>query len=460
MIRPFFPRFCLFALLATGCARPATATAGPPADRAADAAIQQRLQTTVVDSDYDGVDFVKVLDDVRKRHGINLLPNWPAFESAGVERNRRIELHLKQVSLATLLDNILLNVTSETELAWMVIDGIVIVSTKEDLARRSETRLYDVSDLLGSQFELRRFSNTPILRLTLAGGGKGGGGLFGGGAGMLEPRAEAVEFVDVNRLIELVESTVDPESWRDAGGNVGSIRSYGNSLLVTQTLSAHEQIAALFKLLRSNRAMPLVADAYIVSRSAADVAKWKQAVGASFPRLNGEQVRAATAGEGARVVFRGTSSGSNGRRFWFSSLTQRMVVASYSPVLGDGVWAVNPEIVAVNHGLELIALPLVSADDNSLSLDVQMAWSPKVDVRDKPVTLGPAVVSPVAGSGSPSAVASGPAVGTIELTSRHMRTVSTTVRMPLGEAVALSIPGDDGGEHEDWLILHVRRAGP
>ncbi len=148
-----------------------------------DLALAARLKATSVDADFDGIDFDKVLDSLRSKHNVNILANWPALEAAGIARNARVEVHLKQVTLATLLENILAMVGKETELGYSPLNGIVIVSTKEDLARRTVLRIYDVSDLLGSQYELRRFANTPILRLQLAGGETTGGAALHGGLG-------------------------------------------------------------------------------------------------------------------------------------------------------------------------------------------------------------------------------------------------------------------------------------
>lgn len=484
----------------TACAQPAGGTANPPRDSSAapqvemnlDTALAARLKATRLDADYDGVDFNKVLDDLRKRFDLNILVNWTALDAVGIARNKRTEIHLKQVTLDTMLNNVLAIIGGDdTELGFCPMNGIIVISTKEDLARRTIKRVYDVSDLLGSQYELRRFANTPILRLQLAGGettggaavasipppqpkggtgggGSAGGGLFGGGGGVSrapEPAAQAATFVDVDRIVELIETTVDPESWREAGGNIGSVRPFGGSLIVVQTASAHQEIDELLTLLRECRPASLDADAAIVRMLPADAAKWRAGVGAGFPRLTAEQGRAAMAA--GQRVFHGTTSGHNGQRMWFSTLTQRMVIASYSPVLGDGVWGAAPDVVAVNEGLELIALPLVAPDDGSLALDVQMAWAAPAEVQTHEVTLGPSVGIIVGGGDSAKAGAvagaSRAATATVELATRRMRTVSTSVRLKLGEAIALSIPGaaDANGAKadEDWLIIHVRKPG-
>lgn len=57
---------------------------------------------------------------------------------------------------------------------------------------------------------------------------------------------------DFESLIELVTSTIQPETWREAGGTQGEIRSHGStlSLVITQTQAVHEQIEDLLTQLR------------------------------------------------------------------------------------------------------------------------------------------------------------------------------------------------------------------
>ena len=75
-----------------------------------------------------------------------------------------------------------------------------------------------------------------------------------------------------------------------------------------------------------------------------------------------------------------------------------------------------------------------------------MAWIPPSTVHEREVSLG---------KDQPDA--------TIDRVSRSMRTVSSNVTLPLGHAIALTIPQsvESGGgavEFEDWLILRVKRS--
>src|SRR5262249_53386825 len=163
-----------------------------------------------------------------------------------------------------------------------------------------------------------------------------------------------------------------------------------------------------------------------------------ESVGSKFPRLSAEQAAALAREAGAQVAFTGTTSGRNGERLWFSTLKQRYVLGTPIPIVGERVWAGQQNPVAVHEGPELITLPLLAPDGASRTMDVQMGWAPPAEIRERKVAVCPAMV---ATSESDSKTPRGADVTTsIDLPTRRMQTVSTTVRMQLGEHVALSIP--------------------
>lgn len=493
-------RFHALAFLTCVCTAGATNVAQAQPEAAApadsDSEMVRRLDETIVDAKYDRIDFSRIIDDLRDRYQLNIHVNWSSVSTAGVERDARVEVRLKQVPLSTLLDFILVAVGgTRADLGYEVHRGVILISTRDELSRKTVVRAYDLTDLIRSGYNTRRFANTPILRLRIAGGeatggvpiadagsaaaqqsggmgGGGGAGLFGGGGAgvdveMEEEAAVAATFEHIDEAVDLVQSLVEPESWREAGGAIGMVRTSGNLLIVTHTLDVHRQIDILLNFIRRAAPVAIDADAWIVRIPKNNVSTWRTAIGESFPRIGADRVSAATGREiGIKVVFQGTCSGFNGRRIWFSHLTQRCVLGSYIPVLGDGVWSVQPVIESVNEGLELIALPMVAPDGQSMTLDVQMAWAPSAELRQQPVTLGPQVAI-VRGYGELAASAQTPvspasaiaATGSIDLPTRRMRTVSTSARLRFGDAIALSIPDNINApafDDEDWLILHVR----
>ena len=457
----------LLAILILSAADPVEARLPQAASHAAapagqDEAVLSLLQNTVVDADYDRLDFERVIADLRERFKLNIHVSWAALEAAGVRRDQRIEIHLRQITLATMLEILLREASSgiDEPLSYHVQDGVLIITSGERAREDTVMRAYDVSDLLESGYAIRRFANTPVLGLELTGrefvGGEkpqekqgGGGGGMGGGGGSLfsgEDPARYSEMERIESIINLVIESIDPDTWAEAGGEPGTIRVFGSTMLIRHTMRTHQRIAEFFSVLRGSRPEALDVDATIVRVRADKAAQWRREVGPGFPRLNpqqSEQLAQATAAEG--VLFRGSSSGFNGQGLWFSALTQRDVLTGHMPVVAQQVSAFASITQQSTAGLELIVLPLLTPQSDEMTLDVQMAWIPSTQAATRPITLGP-----------------GAAETTVDQTVRSMRSVSSTTKLKVGDAIALSIPNqlsDQGAamEWEDWLVVRVRK---
>src|SRR5262249_61194227 len=125
-------------------------------------------------------------------------------------------------TLQKVLDEILAGIGGgETELGYDISDGVVTISTKEDLARRREIKVYNVEDLL---INVPKFAgpqpNLQQIGQNQGGGGGGGGfgggggggsgqGVFGGGGGGSGNQEEPTEQATVETLIQLIQTTID-----------------------------------------------------------------------------------------------------------------------------------------------------------------------------------------------------------------------------------------------------------
>ena len=172
--------------------------------------------------------------------------------------------------------------------AWGQGDAVVA----EDAAPPLVTRLYDISRLTTSrqQFPLDDESgNRPgaMHQMTggfgsggqaggMGGGGMGGGGGGGGGGGYfslpMEPaqfggggsnggaaQVQAVKTALMQQLEErgesissLIISHIAPQSWTNSGVGTGEITELGNTLLIRQTESIHQQVAEFLKSLTNS----------------------------------------------------------------------------------------------------------------------------------------------------------------------------------------------------------------
>lgn len=163
----------------------------------------------------------EALEHIAKTTGLNIIPNWAAFELEGVDRTTEIDVSLPEGIPVGQALSILLEQASGgfAELDWVVKDGIVHVTTLEDLAQRFvTTELHDVRDMLSAA--------TP---------------------GDFDRQTR------VQQIIELIQDTVESDAWKVNGGTIGSIAEMDGVLVITATPAMHEETAQLLDKLRQTK---------------------------------------------------------------------------------------------------------------------------------------------------------------------------------------------------------------
>ncbi|MCA9257438.1 MAG: hypothetical protein KDA33_17445, partial [Phycisphaerales bacterium] len=92
-----------------------------------------------------------VVDDLRIQTGLNIVPNWSALEAVAIEKDDVVTLDLSNVTYGNALNLILDEVSGgEVDLGVEVDEGVVRISTKDDLENRTLVHVYNVQDLVGS----------------------------------------------------------------------------------------------------------------------------------------------------------------------------------------------------------------------------------------------------------------------------------------------------------------------
>ena len=158
-----------------------------------------------------------VIAFLRDYSGVNIVVNWRAMEISGIEKGTTVTLTLRDVSCKKALEEILATVGAEVELGYFVDEGVVRISTKEDLGTNTRAVVYDVEDLVADE--------DP------------------------DVRADKVE-----ALMEIFSSTIGPESWIHSGGTTGAISQFDAMLVITQTLENHGAVQELLEQLRRAKA--------------------------------------------------------------------------------------------------------------------------------------------------------------------------------------------------------------
>jgi len=150
-----------------------------------------------------------VIDRFRGVAGIDMLIDGKALEDAGLDPDTPITAHLPAgLPLAAALDVAL----READLAWIVRDGLLEITTCERAAERLLVHVHDVADL-----------------------------------------AETADGLQV--LIDLIQSSVAAEMWDTAGGP-GSIRPDPTALVISTSSAVQRRIVGFLGMLRRLKAMP------------------------------------------------------------------------------------------------------------------------------------------------------------------------------------------------------------
>src|SRR4051812_768210 len=161
----------------------------------------------------DGERLDEVIDRLRSSSKANIFVNWKALQAAGVMRDLPVTFRTPGPTLADALDQLLteLSGTGGPRLGYEMEDedsgdqGVVTISTGDDLLKQVVTRVYDIRHLIRGA----------------------------------DSRREAVAAV-----IRTVEG-VDPLSWRNQGGSVGMPQELSGRLVVTHTVTVPRRIGSL-----------------------------------------------------------------------------------------------------------------------------------------------------------------------------------------------------------------------
>jgi hypothetical protein len=182
--------------------------------KAREAQAKAALEKQIPSINFAMVSLADAIDQLRDVSGANVFVNWRALEVAGVAKNQSINITLRQVSLRKVLSLLLHESSGEKGaiLGWILDDGVIYISTVEDINRRVQIKIYEVRDLL-------------------------------------DPRAVEKKG---QVLMLMITDAVNPDSWFHRGGN-GTIKFIDGKLVITQTYNNHQAIEDLLTHLREFR---------------------------------------------------------------------------------------------------------------------------------------------------------------------------------------------------------------
>lgn len=166
------------------------------------------------------------LDYVADQIGVSVVLDRRAIEALGVDLGGTVSLSVKDVSARSMLALVL----EPQGLTAVVHRETLLVTSSERAATMQETRVCDVSDLVGR----------PPASAAM-------------GAGPPDGASIAAPRVRLDELADMIVRCVEPDSWEQAGGSgaIVPIELDGTQVLVIrQTQSAHDQVESLLAELR------------------------------------------------------------------------------------------------------------------------------------------------------------------------------------------------------------------
>jgi len=210
-----------FAVAAVAVAMGAYLSVTPPPGAmrprtAAQIRTDQRLDKVAPALEYDGVSVSSMLDSIERDARVTIRLDRDAMRADGLNlSNLVVTASLRDIRYRRALEMALNDADKQLHF-YVAPDGDIVLTTPSGQAKRVITRTYDVADLVESV--------SPEQRRTY-----------------------------MRDIVQLVTETVEPESWYDAGGKVGTITSSDSFLTIRNSPEAMALVNSLMVELRKGR---------------------------------------------------------------------------------------------------------------------------------------------------------------------------------------------------------------
>lgn len=233
------------------------------------------LQRYVDKVEWTDATFAEVLDWLRDQaeDRVNIIVRTTQLQAEGVDAEKPVTLSLRNTTVGVVLQEVVDQLAEDGLVRFRAIGDTLRISTKTDFERKMETRVYNVADLSMTPPDFGRGAPTVDLQAAgrqggsqgaSGGGGGGGQGIFGGGTTSssqdLEEKKDEVK-LQLEQIRNVIRNTIAKDTWAaDTGGSSssgsstfvggtgnGRIEIFNNrSLVVTNTIEVHEEIAGFF----------------------------------------------------------------------------------------------------------------------------------------------------------------------------------------------------------------------
>ena len=240
--------------------------------------LRKRLQMTVPQLAFSGTKLEDVIQFLRDVTKASIHVKWRALEGVGVMKDTPIDTKLKEVTLETalriLLDDVSGDAGKEDRLSYVLKDGVLAISTNADLNKETYVISYDIRDLLLP-------TERPQIKREMGLSNTSGDDdddddddddLFDDDddddddddGTSSDSSAEEIAKIAAD-ISDLLQKTVDPESWVEGSPTSGSVKFISGILIINQTSKNHEQIRKIFRSLREIRTLQVTIEARYIT---------------------------------------------------------------------------------------------------------------------------------------------------------------------------------------------------
>lgn len=210
-----------------------------PQDPSAQEPPLAKLASMQITVDFEGTTLPEVVEFFREATGLNFHIDPKVLKPAEIRVTARLKQQVRVISALRLI-------LAQHDLAAVLRDGIVIVTTKAEVERKVVTVAYDIRDL---NFTIHDF---PGPRLELEPRSAAAAGEAGPEIKFTLLEGPAAPASREDGILELIRASTGGNSWDD--NPYAKIQVAPNGLLiVTQSVTVHQEVERLLKLLRNRR---------------------------------------------------------------------------------------------------------------------------------------------------------------------------------------------------------------
>ena len=184
-----------------------------------------------------------VITSIQQMAKVPVILSVKKLEEAAINLETPVTFNVKGISLKSALRLML----GELGLTYVIEDEVVQITTPEDAGSRLHIRVYDCRELL-TMPGTKNVAPKAAGNLEAVPNGVPPG-TIPGAAGGLAPAPQRRPMMQDN-LVQVVTSSVDPDSWDDVGGP-GNAIEYKGMLVVLQTSECHAKVEKLLNLMYS-----------------------------------------------------------------------------------------------------------------------------------------------------------------------------------------------------------------